>query len=585
MARRTLALLLVLLVATRAALVLALADVFFYGEELAKGAAAKAMLDGLPVEHWKLGYVPHEGGGFVVSHLEALAFLAVGESVLALKLVAILFSALILAAGYRFVLGCFGARAAAIFGVLFVLAPSAFLRFSLLALGTHFEALLFLTLVLHFTARIERATPPRRRDFVLLGLAAGFGLYFSLQILPAIAASAAWLLSRARGRLNARSIALVAGGFLLGAAPLAAMVERAGLDALLVRGQGPRPGSGALAALEGLFEPLSSQGDVFDWIAVVVVPLVVVVAFAARPTIGHADWKRRASLVVLLLAAFFGAYVASGLALPNTGHWIFFIRLSTPWFFATVLFAAAAANLLARPERGARALAIVATTLLVVAGLDDFASLARTGDLGRAGANARRLASLRGYDWVLYFDKLEGRLDGAEREKIAVLRALDDDPDLLDPAIAHSVFARSTLALDEVLAVSRGAFGERWLPALRGLGPRLAPGGRYDVEAAFAGIAAAPAETRAVLAEAIGRTGYGLKVTPEKLEREIAADVEPASRPAYLRGVGWRMYLFDRLHPEPLRARIDRASEPQRSALREGFDAAERAHSLASPAD
>src|SRR5262245_29951589 len=99
--RSALLLCLGLLVLTRAALVLSCADVFFYGEELGKGAAAKAMLDGLPVPWIQLNYGYHEGGGFVVTHLKALAFLLVGENVLAHKLVALLTTALILAAGWR----------------------------------------------------------------------------------------------------------------------------------------------------------------------------------------------------------------------------------------------------------------------------------------------------------------------------------------------------------------------------------------------------------------------------------------------------------------------------------------------------
>ena len=148
MSKKTLALLVLALIATRAVLVLSCADVFFYGEELGKGTAAKAILEGLPVAHYRLNYVYHEGGGFVVTHLKALAFLLVGQSLLAHKLVAIATSAILLVVGCMLTYEAFGARAARIFGVMFVLAPDAYLRFSLLSLGTHFEALIFVALVL-----------------------------------------------------------------------------------------------------------------------------------------------------------------------------------------------------------------------------------------------------------------------------------------------------------------------------------------------------------------------------------------------------------------------------------------------------
>ena len=58
-----LCLLALLCLAVKAGLVLSLADVFFYGEELEKGTAAKAMLDGLDVPHHQLAYHYYEAEG------------------------------------------------------------------------------------------------------------------------------------------------------------------------------------------------------------------------------------------------------------------------------------------------------------------------------------------------------------------------------------------------------------------------------------------------------------------------------------------------------------------------------------------
>ena len=46
----------VALAALRALSIVALSDVFFWGEELEKGAAAKALLDGIDVAHHRLAY-------------------------------------------------------------------------------------------------------------------------------------------------------------------------------------------------------------------------------------------------------------------------------------------------------------------------------------------------------------------------------------------------------------------------------------------------------------------------------------------------------------------------------------------------
>ena len=581
MPRRALLLALTLLVLTRAALVIGVADVFFYGEELAKGAAAKAMLDGLPVEHWKKAYVYHEGGGFVVTHLKALLFVLVGESVLAHKLAAVLVASLVLAAGFRFAALAFGERAAALFALLFVLAPSAFLRFSLLSLGTHFEALLFVALVLHATLRAAERDPPRRRDWLSLGLAAGFGLWFSLQALPAIAASGAYLLVYARDRLRPRPIALALAGFAAGAAPLAWFLSKAGLDALRVRGDAlaPAQGTGALDAFLGLFAPLA-HGDAFDWIAVALYPAVIAAGFAVRPRAERPSGRRGAVLVLLLLGAFLAAYVASGLAIESRGMWTFFWRLSTVWLAATLLFAAGAARLLEHGSRVARALALGAIALLALAGLDDLRGLLLTGRPTIA-ANARWLADTKGYEYVEYLDKFKTHLDGDERAKIEVLRAFDDDPSLLAPSIAHSLFDRSQRTVPEVVELVRASFGGDAGEALKGLGPFLAPDGRFDVPAAFERLAEAPPDAHAALAEAIGRTGRGLKVTDERVALELAGEGVPAElREPFWRGTGWRLQHFHRQEPSRALATIEAAEEPARSAARAGFEAAQRARSL-----
>src|SRR5690349_4928498 len=88
-------------IAARFALVAAFADVFGYGEEAERACTAKAMLDGLGVPHYQLSYRYFEGGAFAFSHLEALAFLALGPTWLAAKLVALLFGAAILLAGWK----------------------------------------------------------------------------------------------------------------------------------------------------------------------------------------------------------------------------------------------------------------------------------------------------------------------------------------------------------------------------------------------------------------------------------------------------------------------------------------------------
>jgi len=217
--------LLALLLLTRTAFVAVLGDVFFYGDEFEKGAAARAMLGGLGevVGHHRLAYHYYEGGGFALSHLNALAFSALGPNLLALKVVALLFNAWILAAGYGLCRRAFGTRAAVIFGLLFILAPESMQKNSMLALGIHYQALLFVLLVLDLGGRILFDPRTPLRIWFGLGVASGFGTYFSYQCgLTVGFVGLALLLLRRRELFGTRGLAGLA-GLGLGALPLLGM--------------------------------------------------------------------------------------------------------------------------------------------------------------------------------------------------------------------------------------------------------------------------------------------------------------------------------------------------------------------------
>ena len=149
-----------------------------------------------------------------------------------------------------------------------------------------------------------------------------------------------------------------------------------------------------------------------------------------------------------------------------------------------------------------------------------------------------------------------------------------DDPELLWPSITHSLFEHSTTPMDEVLAISRRAFGDGWIASLKGLGPYLFTTNGFDLEAELAAVARAPLETREALTEAVGRTGKGLKTDLDRIRAEIRAPVPPQWRHAFLRGTGWRLHRINRFHPERAREIIALQSAEDQVALREGFETA-----------
>ena len=171
---RPLLLSLVVFAVTRLLFVAAMGDVFLYGEELEKGFVAVCLLGDVDVPYARLPYHAYEGGGFVASHVKALAFSLMGSSILAHKVCALSWGLLVVAASVRLLHRHGGdARASdsasALGGVLLALGPAHFQRESLLHLGIHFEALLFVALVLDQglrVAAVEADAAPRRRDLL-----------------------------------------------------------------------------------------------------------------------------------------------------------------------------------------------------------------------------------------------------------------------------------------------------------------------------------------------------------------------------------------------------------------------------------
>lgn len=565
MSRRWLPWLVALLVLTRAALVLSCADVFFYGEELGKGAAAKALLDRLPADYVRLNYGYHEGGGFVVTHLKALFFLLVGENVLAHKLAALLVTTLILLAGWRLCTRHLGERAAVVFGLLFALAPAAQLRFSLLGLGTHFEALFFIALILELALSIGAAAQVRTRELVLLGLAAGFGLYFSLQTAPVSACAALWIVWQRKGRPAPRELGLAALGLLAGLVPLLYSMSQIGLAALRPAPQTAAPRASFGDALAGLTGALRA-GDFFDWI--------YVLAFAAGAVIALRR-VRAARLVGAWIALFLLLYFASGMATANA-NWFFFLRLSPLWFGGLLLFAAAYATLEGPARRVGNALLLV----LALGGVQDLRALLADARPGALGENWQLLVKTQGYDFREYLERFLPHLDSSDAERVAVVKHFEADARLLAPELASALYNPPKEPLATLVESWRSAFGQGWEQGLRGFGLVVDPSYGHELDAAFARIAARPAEQREALAEGLGHLALGLKYDEDKLRAAANYPATAELRPAFLRGGGWRLYALHRMRPDRARAFLETLAPDQRAEFERGWREAAELHSL-----
>ncbi|MCB9915191.1 MAG: hypothetical protein H6828_08590 [Planctomycetes bacterium] len=581
--RRTLLLVLGLALAVKAALVLSLADVFFYGEELEKGTAAKAMLDGLAVPHHQLAYHYYEGGGFVASHLAAVAFLLVGPCLLAHKLVTLAWGLAIVAAGWRFARALFGAGAAALFATLLVLAPEAFQKLALIDLGIHHEALLFAFGVLGLGWRLAFGEARPRREWFALGLVTGFGLYFSYQV----ALAAAWVLvvlcvRRPRGVLGAGG-ALGLVGTLLGATPLLLMYALVGervfdIHGAAIAGDAAAPAKSELlgAFARSVFVDASAGHLVSAWswlVASLVAPL-----WLLRDGPGAAAARRGLVYAGGYLALFLAAYLGTGFVQGEVFHFFLLLRLAPLWCFATLLVAAGVARAWsggARLRWAASALA----ALLLAGGAAGTLRAVRAGSPTTLGANWRTLVETKGYDYDQYFAKVLWHFDGDLAEKLDLVEGFDEPArDWLRADAAGNLWREEGRgdpagALGRALASVAAYAPERRQSYWLGLGPTLVIACGWDAGRALSLVRQDAPPRRLVLLEALGRFGAGGHPLDAQVTREVArgADLAPAERAAYLRGLG--RWLHKRFRVHPARAEAYCASLPAEvgAALLEGY--------------
>jgi hypothetical protein len=543
------------LILLRGALVVCLGDVFFYGDELEKGATGKALLDGLGAElgHHRLAYHYYEGGGLAVGLLDALAFRLVGQNLLALKLVALGFDVAILLAGVSLARRAFGARAAAVFALFHVLAPESVQKNALLALGIHWQALLFCLVVLDRAGRIALEGETRRANWVTAGLAGGLGIYFNWGVAPVVAYAALAILILRPRALASRGALLGVAAFAAGLAPLLWMVSRVGGEVLDIHGAGlfGRAADRPLGAELTLFvESIYAGRGLLDLVLVLLVPLAPLAGMAAllppreAPTAAEARARRWALYLAGYLALFTALYLASDFTVGAVAHYFQFHRLSQPWMLGTLL---AAGGLAALAERGGakRVAVLVLGGLLAFGGLRGALAVVARGNTVDFARNLGILTRTKGYRYDEYVPKVWEHLEGDDAARLAALRGFDEpERALLEYTLAVHLFAPGKLGLADVRAeAARLGFDER--DALVALGATWRE--RYGGE--LPGRRAAVLEREAVgdgvrplVEESFGRFGLGFQVTEDRLREELALGLAHDFPPEYFRGLGYRLF-------------------------------------------
>jgi len=209
-------------------------------EELYTNTAAQAMrMDlGLPAEIYR--FMPYGSGSLLIACVAMPVQGLLGSGYLAFKLIPLL----ITVAGPLFwllvVRRWLGRRAAALFGLLYILAPTLLVRTALIAKGDHAEAMALLGAVGWLGTRAVQAGGERARRLwaAATGALAGLALYVTYSAAPVLAAGAAAVLIRARGRPRRAWLAFGA-GLAAGLLPWFIHLGATGGRSLLIYGRAP----------------------------------------------------------------------------------------------------------------------------------------------------------------------------------------------------------------------------------------------------------------------------------------------------------------------------------------------------------
>src|SRR5438128_10054378 len=215
----TLSRLLLLFVASRF-LYLVLNDpahlLIYPGEELYRGVIAQELVTGLTLPFTEYRADNYALGSLVIGALASGFFLLFGPTLFALKLAPLLVFTLALAFWYWTIERAADERVAGYFAMLFCFSPPLFTTYSVTAMGYHSESIFFSALTVFLLFKMLSKEKPSPAYPVLLGLTAGFGLWFTyIYGLTLLSVLLFWVWHD-KGMLQRMHALLFAIGFLVG---------------------------------------------------------------------------------------------------------------------------------------------------------------------------------------------------------------------------------------------------------------------------------------------------------------------------------------------------------------------------------
>jgi MFS family permease len=397
-------------------------------EEQVNGNLAKDLLDGPVAPLIDYRYQDWTTGQLLIGFALYPLYTLFGDYITVIRLVGVAFSLATFLLWFAFLRRYAGWWAALAGAVLFLAPPPIYSHYITITYANHKESAFFTILLFVLLYRLLETEKARVLPLAI-GLSAGFGTFFCLQVLVStIAVLLVWLGWRQRDRLWGE-LGLFAAGFGLGFLPLAGWFFRAGVDFLPVG----EPGAAELGpwlkvqALVteawplSLYMPDRSANFSYFFIFLAAIGLAVVVnrrELAAG--VGRFLWRESATdkappailIVGLYLLLFVVAYGFGIFQVEVVGnlYWARYLTPLYPVMFATVALACARR----RPWAGVM-LTVVAVGLCVQAQHYDV-KWKRASELTQHGYLATAATAAKGH---LYIAFLDGRFAAGLAQPVA----------------------------------------------------------------------------------------------------------------------------------------------------------------------
>src|SRR5207302_3026672 len=191
----------------------------YRGEELYRGAIAQELLTGLQMPFTEYRADNYSWGSLVIGALAAGFFLLFGPTLFALKLAPLLLFTLALVFWYWTIQQYVSERVAGYFALLFCFSPPLFTDYSVIAMGFHSESIFFSALTVFLLLGMLSDEGGSPAVPALLGLTAGFGLWFCYTYGLTFLALLGFWLWHDNGMLWRTRVLWFALGFLVGFSP------------------------------------------------------------------------------------------------------------------------------------------------------------------------------------------------------------------------------------------------------------------------------------------------------------------------------------------------------------------------------